>query len=310
MIQRLHGATGSLSTLYVCMKVVRPHIVAGGFLGYSLGVLLALLRGGAFDPAFFVLGYAVVFFGDLSTHFSNDYFDADLDSKALRKTFGGSNTLAGHPEARPLARATAVALSALSLFTASAMVLRLDFPPALLVLATVTNILGWLYSTPPFRFNARGLGEATIAFGTGLAVPAVGYLATQGMIDRSFIAFSAPLMFYGFILSLALELPDLEVDRDGGRRNLVVLLGRRRVSFLVFLLSVAATVTFVLLAAVNPGNLWPLPVFSALPVTTGLMGLLRRSDSRLEADRISALNISALFLFLVALDGYLLISLL
>jgi 1,4-dihydroxy-2-naphthoate octaprenyltransferase len=310
MIQRLHGATGSLSTLYVCMKVVRPHIVAGGFLGYSLGVLLALLRGGAFDPAFFVLGYAVVFFGDLSTHFSNDYFDTDLDSKALRKTFGGSNALAGHPEARPLARATAVALSVLSLFTASAMVLRLGFPPALLVLATVTNILGWLYSTPPFRFNARGLGEATIAFGTGLAVPAVGYLATRGMIDWSFIAFSAPLMFYGFILSLALELPDLEVDRDGGRRNLVVLLGRRRVSFVVFLLSVAAMVAFVLLVAVNPGNLWPLPVFSALPVAAGLMGLLRRSDSRLEADLVSALNISALFVFLVALDGYLLISLL
>jgi len=301
---------GSLSTLHVCLKVVRPHIVAGGFLGYSLGVLLALLRGGAFDPSVFAIGYAVVFFGDLSTHFSNDYFDAGLDSKAQRKTFGGSNALAVHPEARPLAGATAVALSALSLFTASAMVLRLGFPPALLVLSTVTNILSWLYSTPPFRFNARGLGEATIAFGTGLAVPAVGYLATWGMFDRHFIAFSAPLMFYGFILSLALELPDLEVDRDGGRRNLVVLLGRRRVSFVVFLLSVAATVAFVLLAAVNPGNLWPLPVFSALPLAAGLIGLLRRSESRLEADRISALIISALFLFLVALDGYLLIGLL
>ena len=299
-----------MSILYVCLKVVRPHIVVGGFLGYSLGVLLALLRGGAFDPAVFALGYAVVFFGDLSTHFSNDYFDAGLDRKASRKAFGGSNALAGHPEARPLARATAVALSALSLFTASAMVLHLDFPLALLVLATVTNILGWLYSTPPFRFNARGLGEATIAFGTGLAVPAVGYLATWGMFDRHFIAFSAPLMFYGFILSLALELPDLEVDRDGGRRNLVVLFGRRRVSFVVFLLSVAATVAFVLLAAVNLGNLWPLPIFSALPLAVGLMGLLRRSDSRVEADRISAMNISALFLFLVALDGYLLISLL
>lgn len=301
---------GSLLILYVCLKVVRPHIVAGGFLGYLLGVLLALIRRGAFDPAFFALGYAVVFFGDLSTHFSNDYFDAGHDRKALRKTFGGSNALAGHPEARSLAGATAVALSVLSLFTASAMVLRLGFPPALLVLATVTNILGWLYSTPPFRFNARGLGEATIAFGTGFAVPAVGYLATRGVIDRPFIAFSVPMMFYGFILSLALELPDLEVDRDGGRRNLVVLLGRRRVSFVIFLLSVAATSAFVLLAAVNPGNFWPFPVFSALPLAAGLMGLLRRSDSRVEADRASALNISALFLFLVALDGYLLISLL
>lgn len=299
-----------MSTLHVCLRVVRPHIVAGGFLGYSLGVLLALLRGGVFDPAVFTLGYAVVLFGDLSTHFSNDYFDAGLDGMASRKTFGGSNALAVHPEARPFARAAAVALSALSLFTASAMVLHFGFPPILLVLATMTNILGWLYSTPPFRFNARGIGEATIAFGTGLAVPAVGYLATLGMIDQHFIVFSAPLMFYGFILSLALELPDLEVDRDGGRRNLVVLLGRRRATFVVFLLSVAATFAFVLLATVNPANLWPLPIFSAIPLAAGLMGLLRRSDSRVEADRTSALYISALFLFLVALDSYLLISLL
>lgn len=299
-----------MKRLYACLRVIRPHIVAGGFLGYSLGVLLALLRGGALDPVVFALGYAVVLFGDLSTHFSNDYFDVDLDGRALRKAFGGSNFLVGHPEARPLAGAAAVALSASSLFVAFAMVLLFGSPPILLVLATVANVLGWLYSTPPFRLNARGLGEAAIAFGTGLAVPAVGYLATWGTIDRLLMAFSAPLMLYGFILSLALEAPDLEVDRDVGRRNLVVLLGRRRSSFVVLLLSVAAMFAFILPAAASPGNFWPIPVLSVIPVAASLAGWLRRSDNRVEADRISALNISALFLFLIALDGYLLVSLL
>jgi 1,4-dihydroxy-2-naphthoate octaprenyltransferase len=284
--------------------------VAGGFLGYSLGVLLALLRGGRLDPAVFALGYAVVLFGDLSTHFSNDYFDVDLDGRAPKKAFGGNNFLVEHPEARLLARVAAVALSASSLFAASAMVLLFGSPPILLVLATVANALGWLYSTPPFRFNARGLGEAAIAFGTGFAVPAVGYLATWGTIDQHIMAFSAPLILYGFILSLALEAPDLEVDRDSGRRNLVVLLGRRRASFVVLLLSVAAMVAFILLVVANPGNFWPIPVLSVAPVAASLAGWLRRSDSRVEADRISALNISALFIFLIALDCYLLVSLL
>ena len=68
-----------MKSLYTCLRVIRPHIVAGGFLGYSLGVLLALRRGRALDPAVFALGYAVVLFGDLSTHISNDYFDIRIN---------------------------------------------------------------------------------------------------------------------------------------------------------------------------------------------------------------------------------------
>ncbi len=300
---------GGSASINVYLRIIRPHIVAGGFLGYSLGALLALIWGGAFSPSAFALGYAIVFFGDLSTHFSNDHFDLELDRDAPNKTFGGRNVLVDHPEARRLVKVLALTFSAISVSLAFSMVNLLGHPPILLALVASTNVLGWLYSAPPVRLNARCLGEATIAFGTGLAIPAVGYIVTSGLVDQPFLAFSAPLVLYGLVLGLSLEMPDLEVDRDGGKRNLVVLLGRRSVALLIFLTSVAATALFALYSAADFGRFWALPVLSAAPLIASSMGLMMCPRDHADADRLSAMNISALFIFLVALDGFLLIGL-
>ena len=212
----------------VLIRVIRPHIVAGGFLGYTLGVLLAFTGGAEVNLPVFALGYTVVLLGDLSTHFSNDYYDADLDQNAPRKTFGSSYTLVHHPDLRQRAMTLALAFSSASIIMASTLVLLFGSPMILLTLVAITNLVGWLYSMPPIKLNARGLGEVIIALGTGFAVPAVGYIVVSGTIDRSFLTFSAPLILYGIVLSLSLELPDREVDREAGRMNLVVKLGRRR----------------------------------------------------------------------------------
>ena len=297
-----------LESLRICLRVIRPHIVVGGLLGYCLGVLLALVRGGQLDIAALALGYAVVLFGDLSTHFSNDYYDTDLDRGARRKALGSSYVLVEHPEARPLVRGMAVALTVASLLAAASLVL-LGYPPSLLALVAITNLLGWLYSTPPVQLNARGLGEITIALGTGFVIPAVGYVVTLGVIDVALLILSAPLVLYGLILSLSLELPDLEADREGGRTNLVVILGRRPASLLVLLLSVTATVIFIMVKVVDFGSPWVLPLLSTVPLATTLNTFYRSSDTHAEADRVSVMNISALSLFLAAFDAYLILRL-
>ena len=298
-----------LESLRICLRVIRPHIVVGGLLGYSLGVLLALVRGGRLNPTVLTLGYAVVLFGDLSTHFSNDYYDVDLDRGARRKALGSSYVLVEHPEARALAGALAVALTAASFLAAASLVL-LGSPPSLLAIVAVTNLLGWLYSAPPVHLNAWGLGEVTIALGTGFVIPAVGYIVARGAIDQAFLNLSVPLVLYGLILSLSLELPDLEADREGGRINLVVMLGRRPASLLILLLSVIATAIFTQVRVVDTSPPWVLPLLSAAPLVASLNTMRRRSDSHAEADRVSILNISALSLFLAALDAHLLLSLL
>ncbi len=301
---------GRMASLRTYLRIVRPHIVAGGFLGYCLGVLLAILMGGKTSFETFFLGYLTVLFGDLATHFSNDYYDVDIDKNAPSKTFGGSNVLVDHPEIRTLAIGGAIFLSSGSLFMALLMVSTFGSPPSLLYLVAITNLFGWLYSTPPVSLNARGLGEITIALGTGFSIPAVGYVATLGYIDSAYLTFSVPLILYGFILSLSLELPDLEVDREYGKMNLVVSIGRRRVTFMILLASILASASFVFFATVDCDKFWILPILSLSPIVASINGVLIRSYSQSKANRISRINISALFLFLVALDCFFLIKLL
>jgi len=183
-------------------------------------------------------------------------------------------------------------------------------PPTLMWVAASAVALGWMYSSPPARLNARGLGEATIAVGTGFAVPVVGYVAAAGALDETLLLASAPLMLYGFVLSLCLELPDMEVDASHGKRTLVVALGRRRAVLLAVLATAAASVIF----AVSPagrvyGSLMP-PLLSLAPLAAALSVLTARLDDPADADRVGARIIAALFLFLLAFDGYLLYNLL
>ena len=77
----------------------------------------------------------------------------------------------------------------------------------LIPLAVGANILGWSYSAR-LRLAHRGLGEAAIAIGTGFGVPAAGYLSIKGALDMLFMATSAALILFGFVLSLCLELPE------------------------------------------------------------------------------------------------------
>ena len=296
-------------SLVVLLKVIRPHIVAGGFLGYLLGVLLALVYGAEFNATLFILGYVVVLLGDLSTHFTNNYHDTEIDANTPGKTFGNTNILVKHPDVKAAALTLAVLLSITSIAISVFLVLLFDLPIFLLLLVTSTNILGWLYSSPPVQLNANYLGETAIALGTGFVVPAVGFICLYGKFTASFITFIAPMVLYGYILSLSLELPDLETDRSYGRKNLVVLLNRRPTALLILLLSIAAFAFFTMGITHDFKTPLILPAISLVPILASLHGLMKRSLSHDDVNQMSVNNISALFLFLVCLDGYLLYQL-
>jgi 1,4-dihydroxy-2-naphthoate octaprenyltransferase len=290
-------------------EMIRPHIVAGGLLAFFLGALLAMLDGAAFSPARLVLGYLVISIADLSTHYSNDYFDAGANSDIERdKAFGGSRVLYEHPELRPLARSIAIALMLLSVTLAVIFVLLCGAPGELLAIAIGANLLGWFYSALPLRLSARGLGEIAIALGTGLLIPGTGYLVARGQFDPPFLLFAMPFTMYGFMLSLSLEVPDMEDDIRVGKNNLVVRKGRRFAFSAIGVLSSLATIAFLIYAeGLAPPTIIDFRIVAAIsciPLAAGLVGLLRMPDKREGADRLSAVNITALFLFNVFMDIY------
>jgi len=291
------------------LKIIRVHIVAGGALAFSLGALLALANGGSVNPALLVAAYVVVLLGDLSSHYSNDYFDVEVDKHIeQKKFFAGSGILVNHPNLRSASKTISVSLLVCANVLAVAIFLFLGAPIEIFIVILGASLVGWFYSAPPTRLISRGLGEAAVACVTGFAIPAIGYLAVRGQFDPLFVYLAVPFVMYGFMLSLSLEAPDSEIDRKGGKRTLVVRKGARNVFLLILALTASAAVTFfvyswlVTSAVLNIGFL---ALFSVVPLTTALVGFVGVLQKR-NVNRFSGLNVASLFVFNMLTVAYLL----
>jgi 1,4-dihydroxy-2-naphthoate octaprenyltransferase len=188
------------------------------------------------------------------------------------------------------------------------LVLYLGVPIEFFVVILGASLVGWFYSAPPVRLTSRGFGEIAVACVTGFAIPGLGYLAVRGQFDPLFVYFAVPFVMYGFMLSLSLEAPDVEVDRKGGKRNLAVRKGERSVFFLISALAVSATLTFVVCSWLVTSAVVDLDVvalFSIVPLIAGLLGFVGVFQ-RSEVKRFSGLNVASLFVFNMLMIAYLL----
>ena len=108
-------------------------------------------------------------------------------------------------------------------------------------------------------------------------------------------------MLYGFILSLSLELPDMEADRAGGKMNLVARFGLRACLRLALLLCSVSTVILALISSTA------MAIASVIPLATVIWGNFTATDDRSRMDAVSTGCILSLFAFLVVSVGSLLL---
>ena len=126
----------------------------------------------------------------------------------------------------------------------------------------VTGIgLAWYYHGGSLRLSYRGLGELAVALAYGPVVVCGTYFVQTGY-------FSAPLLHTSMALGLLVaaflwinEFPDYQADRQAGKHNLVVRLGRERAA-LWYVVILATGYLWLILSAVNypwaRGLLWGL----------------------------------------------------
>jgi len=108
-----------------------------------------------------------------------------------------------------------------------------------------------------------GVGELVAGLGLG-GLPVAGAALVQGgEIGPAAIAASVPAFLMTFNLLLLNEFPDEAADRGGGRRNLVLLFGRRAAARIYAVAALAVPLS--ILAAVGYGALPTLCAVSALP---------------------------------------------
>ncbi len=292
----------------------RLPFLAGGFLLFCVGALLALLSGAPFSPQRFLFGYAIFFTAQLSLSYSNNYFDVEADRYSQQTPVsGGSAVLVQRPELRPFAIRFALLLVTASLVLTVAFVATYGYPWWFVGFVAGGNALGWFYTAPPLRLAYRGWGELATAVTYAFLMPGIGYLTFMQQFEWLFLFLAVPLLLYGLDFIVTVELPDMESDHRAAKHTLVVRWGHRAALAIVVLALLAGTISFMalsLFAGVDaPFDFWMVALFSLAPLLTAAAGLYRLSGSRRVIEQIALGNIVGLNLFAMSLIVYFLLLL-
>lgn len=222
--------------LALWFKETRPPFLLLSVILVILGTSVAVYDG-FFNPLYFIVTIAGLVLAHISVNVLNDYFDykTGIDLETKRTPFsGGSGLLAEGLLSPPSTMKFGLACFLLAI------------PLALYLLITVgwlllpTLLLGGLFILLYTPHLARlMLGEISAGLGLG-ALPIIGsYFVQAGVYTPAAMVASVPSMILTFNLLFLNEFPDLEPDRRGGRRNLVIALGREKAGRLYTLLTVS-----------------------------------------------------------------------
>ncbi len=165
-----------------------------------------------------------------------------IDLHTRRTPFsGGSGTL---PSGRLAPRAALVfglAAAALGLAVGLVLLGAIGWPLVPFLALGAVSVLA--YSD---LFARMGLGELFAGLGLGLLPVAGTALVQDGRLGAAAVTAGLPAFFMTFNLLLLNEFPDEEADRAGGRRNLVLILGRRRAAVVYSVMGLLVPVSLVL----------------------------------------------------------------
>lgn len=215
-----------MSALRPVIGAVRPNFMVLTPLCVLLGVAVAITDAGAVDPGLALLALLGGLFAHAAVNLLNEYddFRSGLDSITVRTPFsGGSGALPAHPEAAPVALAAGLATLAGTALVGLYFVYVRGWaiaPLGLLGLVIVVAYTPWVTRQPLLCLLAPGLG-----FGP-LMVMGTAFVLTGRYSSTAAWASLAPLCLVSELL-LINQFPDVEADRQVGRRHLPITLGRR-----------------------------------------------------------------------------------
>ena len=220
------------------LRAARPNFLTLTPLCVLIGIGAALQIGTHLSVADCVLALCGALCAHLSVNLLNEYddFRSGLDALTVRTPFsGGSGSLPAHPEAAAATRAAGLfclgatgVIGVYFVYQKGLALLPLGLAGVLLVLAYTPKVT----RQPLLCLLAPGLG-----FGP-LMVVGTAFVLT-GRYSWNAVVASLPPLFLVSGLLLLNQFPDIDADRQVGRRHLPIVLGRRR-SALVFAALVAA----------------------------------------------------------------------
>jgi len=247
-------------------------LVTGVSIGWATG-----LDGEFGLTAMAISGIALIM---LATYYFNEYFDfeGDMINKKFIPFSGGSRAIPDGMVPKSWARLAGWSTVAILVVYAVTYLLFYfrDFP-LLLPLGLFGAFCGIFYSTPPFQWAYKGIGEIIIGGCYGMLAMLSGYYVITSTLDLGILLVAVPASLTVFGIIMAAEFPDYEADKAVKKLTLVVRF-KLKGSSRIFAAAMALVYPF-MLASVLVGVDWriaivglPLLVSSGLAVVWTLKG--------------------------------------
>jgi 1,4-dihydroxy-2-naphthoate octaprenyltransferase len=296
------------NTFIKIVKLGRPQYLVGDFLLFTMGALLAVLLHAEFVLSKFILGYAILFTAHLSVHYSNDYYDFEVDHLTGSNIItGGSGILVKNPELKEFSKKFALFIMGLSILLAAIFTIIYKYPITFFLFLLFGNLLAWYYTAPPIKLVYRRLGEIANIIAVVIFL-GTGYFALMGTLDLPFIIFSIPIIFFQIIFITGFNLPTLEGDKKGNKITWIVLKGREFGFKLIAASGVLATISLILIPYTKlfPStiNFNVLVLISLISLILGLYVLLKGKYDVQTTTRFVKIIIAALFMNSFLIDVY------
>ena len=212
------------------IRLSRLYFLPMPMLTYLIGVAVAAREDVVLDTRRLVAGLVIELLVQLSVSYTNDYWDIPTDRINTRRTLltGGSGELT----TGLLSPWIALAAAAICQGTALLLAIWTGLPAISWVLLIIALSAAIFYTAPPLKLAWRGLGEFTTASVGTLIVPAWAYSLQTGRVSSEIVLLVAPLIPFVMTLFLAIATPDIEADRQVGKRTLAVRVGSDRIAIL------------------------------------------------------------------------------
>jgi 1,4-dihydroxy-2-naphthoate octaprenyltransferase len=282
------------------LKLTRAHIGIVVLPSFWLGSLFAMLLGYEFNLPIFLFGFLIIFLIYAAASYINDYYDFEADQYNRQFGFsGGSGVLQKYPNLKNITKFSALAFIIISLFLTFILSWITYIPVWSIGIILIGAFFSWFYSAPPIRFSYRGMSEFP-HFIAGIMNTLWGYLIISGKIDVSVIIFSIPLSLHLLNVILIFEIPDLEADIQGGKKNIIVKKGRQTSFLLICLIFWLASAIYLILALVDWYgeliNFWIVTFLSFIPSIFSTYIAFKKPTEASKATRFAIRTAMSLFI--------------